>query len=185
MTDPKWKTAEAIAAVRPGEGHDELTTNQFLDKARVNMAGIGAKAYEALQQVARFSEVPEAAALAKEQIQVLVKLEKELEHYLHNKRYASEPRTAGSGMTDDEMHWLANVLKEGPKDRIIAGLIKQWNDLWAAWEAVGRSQASLEKHGVGGTEADTLFKSQLEPKIKRFQETFAKIMGHVSAIANK
>jgi hypothetical protein len=173
MTDPKWKTAEAIAAVRPGEGHDELTTNQFLDKARVNMAGIGAKAYEALQQVARFSEVPEAAALAKEQIQVLVKLEKELEHYLHNKRYASEPRTAGSGMTDDEMHWLANVLKEGPKDR------------WAAWEAVGRSQASLEKYGVGGTEADTLFKSQLEPKIKRFQETFAKIMGHVSAIANK
>jgi hypothetical protein len=87
MSDLRWKAAEAVAAVRPGTGHDELTTNQFLDKARVNMAGIGAKAYESLQQVARFSEVPEAVALAKEQIQALVKLEKELEHYLHNKKH--------------------------------------------------------------------------------------------------
>lgn len=99
----------------------------------------------------------------------------------------SDPRwkVAASGMTDDDMHFLAGVLKEGPKDRVLAGLVKQWDDLWKEWAEVGAFQARLERGGVGGTETDNLFKARLQPKIERFQETFAKVMGHIQAVADK
>jgi hypothetical protein len=88
-------------------------------------------------------------------------------------------------MTDDDMRFLANVLKEGPKDRVIQGLIKQWDDLWKDWAEVGKAQERLERAGVGGTEADSLFKARLEPKIARFEKTFADLMGHLRTVANK
>lgn len=99
----------------------------------------------------------------------------------------NDPRwkTAGAGMTDDEMHFLAKVLKEGPKDPILAKLHKQWNVLWTDWADVGKFQERLERQGVGATEVDNLFKARLQPEIEQFQKLFNDVMGHLSGIANK
>ncbi len=94
-------------------------------------------------------------------------------------------KIAGKGMTDDEMHFFAEVLKKGPKDPVISGLIRQWDDLWAEWAATGKAQEGMERGGVGATEVDNLFKARLAPKIARFQKTFSEVMGHLSALANK
>ena len=98
---------------------------------------------------------------------------------------ANDPRWKIAGMTDAEMNFLAKVLKEGPKDRLLGGLVKEWDDLWKAWAEAGTFQANLEHSGVGATEADTLFKARLEPRIDRFQKNFANLMGHLKATANK
>jgi hypothetical protein len=72
-------------------GHDAKGTYDWLEKARENMAGIGADAYVALEQVARFSDVPEAARFAKALRDRLVEMEKLIEIYLHNNRDLTRP----------------------------------------------------------------------------------------------
>ena len=93
--------------------------------------------------------------------------------------------SGGSGMTDAEAKFLAQVLKDGPQDRLLGKLHREWAELWKAWEEAGKFQAGLEKAGVGSTEADTIFKSRLEPRIKRFQATFNDLMGHLTDVAHK
>lgn len=93
--------------------------------------------------------------------------------------------TAGSGMTDAEAKFLAQVLKDGPRDRLLAGLVREWDELWKAWGQAGEFQAGLEKAGVGSTEADTIFKSRLERRIKNFQQSFNDLMGHLTDVAHK
>lgn len=94
-------------------------------------------------------------------------------------------KIAGSGMTDADMSFLADVLKKGPKEPELRELVKQWDAMWDAWADAGRQQAALERHGVGSTEADSLFNGIVAPKIKRFQSDFDDLMGHLIKLARK
>ena len=97
---------------------------------------------------------------------------------------APPQKTAGMGMTDDEMHFLAEVLKRGQSDPVIKSLFKKWVDLWAEWERAGKFQEKMERAGVGATEVDNIFKG-LIPDIERFRKSFNEIMDHLITIANK
>lgn len=91
----------------------------------------------------------------------------------------------GSGMTDDEMHFLAKILKDGKKDPILAKLDRLWTRMWKSWDEVGKSQENLEKRGVGATEVDTLFNSRLRPDIEAFEQHLSQVMQHLKTTAAK
>lgn len=91
----------------------------------------------------------------------------------------------GAGMTDDEMHFLAKVLKDGQSDFVVKRCVKQWERMWKAWEDAGKTQANLEKHGVGATEAHTLFQSRVQPEMDHFLVLFTSMADHLKAVAAK